>query len=108
MVDIADEELEWPTRSLQSSTRTMTTEETLRKASLLFHQIAGAHQTEKLLENDKLSAVTRAKLSENLRTPAQLVEMAADGFELCVMALAALGATDVAFHECVEADMEEW
>ena len=105
MVDVADEEVGWP---FQRKPQSMTTEETLRKASRLFHEIAGAHQTEKLLENDKLSAVTRAKLSENLRTPEQIVEIAADGFELCVMALAKLGATDVAFHACVEADMEEW
>jgi hypothetical protein len=34
--------------------------------------------------------------------------LSADGFELCVYALHALGATDVTIHQCGAEDMERW
>lgn len=71
----------------------------LRRAADLFHEIGSSIAAADLV-TDCRNAVLADKLRENLRTPAQLRALTADGFELCVRALAASGAADVTIHEC--------
>lgn len=53
------------------------------------------------------NAILAAKLRENQRSPDQLRSISADGFELCVRALAKLGAADVTIHECGKSALGE-
>jgi len=71
----------------------------LRRAADLFHEIGSALAAEALL-TDVRNAVLAASLRENQRSSDQLRAITADGFELCVRALAAAGAPDVTIHEC--------
>ncbi len=92
----------------------MTAEEALRRASQLFHEIATSHSAERLIARERESGqglmtdIMREKLRLDLRSSDQVFKIAADGFEVCVRALAAMGATDVTIHECGEKDMETW
>lgn len=76
----------------------------LRDAADRFHEIGMAISAETLSPNN---AILAEKIRENRRTPAQLSRIAADGFELCVRALGAMGASDVTIHECGEAALGE-
>jgi hypothetical protein len=84
-----------------------TEEQALRRAADMFHEILSAHSAHKLLVRP-LNEVMREKLQAALRSNDQICEIAADGFEVCVRALAELGAKDVSIHECGEADLEVW
>lgn len=81
-------------------------ESTLRRAADMFYEIVSAHSAGKLLTQESLNAVMREKLQDSLRSNDQICELAVDGFELCVRTLAAMGAADVAVHECGECDLE--
>ena len=74
-------------------------EQTICRASEMFHEIVSAFSSEDLLAGCR-NAVVAAKLRENLRTRDQIRRIAADGFDLCVRSLAAAGAPDVTIHEC--------
>lgn len=78
---------------------TATSDQTLRRASEMFHEIVSAFSSEDLLAGCR-NAVVAEKLRENLRTRDQIRRIAADGFELCVRTLAQGGAPDVTVHEC--------
>lgn len=91
-------------------------EEALRRAADLFHEVGQAFAAEKLLVGLTASiqiapAPSRArarmaeKLRGDLRTSDQILALTAEGFEVCVRALAALGATDVTIHECGSASL---
>lgn len=82
-------------------------ESTLRRATALFHEVGSAIAAEDLLPNC-CNEVLAGKLRENLRSHDQIKRIMADGFELCVLALAALGETDVTIHECGDRELEEW
>lgn len=78
----------------------MTAEErALRRAADMFHEIVSALVSKERLPKTQ-NTIVAAKLSENLRTPEQIQKIAADGFDLCVRALAELGAAGVTIHEC--------
>lgn len=74
-------------------------EHALRRASEMFHEILSAIASKDLLAGCKNSVISE-KLKENLRTEDQIRKIAADGFEVCVLALSVLGASDVTIHEC--------
>lgn len=76
-------------------------EQTLRRASEMFHEIVSTFSSEDLLAGCRNTVVVE-KLKENLRTRDQIRRIAADGFELCVRSLAAMGASGVTIHECGE------
>lgn len=81
----------------------------LRDAADTFHRIGAALNAERLLsrEDNKLTTpLLEALVSKKLSTH-DLIKAAADGFELCVRALAEMGASDVMIHECGERDFEE-
>lgn len=82
-------------------------EHALRGAADMFHEIVSAFSAEDL-NADCRNAIIATTLRENLRSRDQLRRIAADGFELCVRALAAAGAPDVTIHECGERALEEW
>lgn len=67
----------------------------------MFHEILSALASEDLLAGCR-NAVVQDKLRDSLRSRDQLKKIAADGFELCVRALAQMGAPDVTIHECGE------
>jgi hypothetical protein len=79
----------------------------LRQAADKFHKILSTLSSRRMLANDRpLTVPIREMLEANsVRDPEKL---AADGFELCVRALADLGAPDVMIHECGEQDLEHW
>jgi hypothetical protein len=74
-------------------------EPTLRRAADLFHEVGSAIAADDLLPTCK-NEILAGKLRENVRSRDQVKHIAADGFELCVLALADLGAKDVTVHEC--------
>ena len=76
-------------------------DQVLRRASEMFHEIVSAFSSEDLLANCRNDVVAET-LRKNLRSRDQIRRIAADGFELCVRALAAAGAPDVTIHECGE------
>ena len=82
----------------------------LRHAADMFHEIVSARSAEDLLARETavrpLNTALRDKLRGSLRSNKQICKIAADGFELCVRALATMGATDVTIHECSARDME--
>jgi len=84
----------------------MTLEETLRGAADMFHEIVSAITAQDLLANPR-NARAQEMLRDKLRSPDQLRKIAADGFELCVRALAQMGASDVTIHECGKGAIEE-
>jgi hypothetical protein len=80
-------------------------EKPLRQAADMFHEIGSALSVEEILgdaHNANMTEKLRESLRENLRSPDQLRKVATDGFELCVRALADVGAVDVTIHECGE------
>lgn len=74
-------------------------EQALRRASEMFHEILSAISSKDLLTGCK-NAVVVEKLKENLRSRDQIRKIAADGFEVCVLALSKMGAPGVTIHEC--------
>jgi hypothetical protein len=82
-------------------------EQALRRAADLFHEIAAAIGSEDRLASCR-NTIVAEKLRGNVRSREQLQRVAADGFELCVRALAALGAPDVTIHECGERQLAPW
>lgn len=76
-----------------------TIEEALGQSADLFHEIGSALSVEQLLSNTH-NAILVEKLREKRRSSDQLRLLAADGFELCVRALAKRGAPNVTIHEC--------
>jgi hypothetical protein len=89
---------------------TLKTMPALRQASDLFHEIGSAIAAKDLLadERNTRNAIMSKSLDEKQRSSDQLRKISADGFELCVRALADLGAADVTIHECGAQDMEPW
>lgn len=81
---------------------TTAAEGTLRRAADLFHEIVSAHTADDLLSRSSGPAliVIRDRLRDSLRSRDQIKKLASDGFELCVRALAEMGAPDVTIHEC--------
>lgn len=77
-------------------------EKPLRQAADMFHEIGSAHEARRLLDREghKLPQVMYDDFTKKLRDPAAISKIASDGFELCVRALAAMGAPDVTIHEC--------
>lgn len=75
--------------------------EALGRSASLFHEVGSALSVEKLLMGVS-NPILVQKLGEGSRTSDQLRARAAEGFELCVRALAKLGAPDVTIHECGE------
>ena len=82
-------------------------EQALRRSADALHEIGSAIATEGLIA-DCRNAILADKLHEKLRSRDQIKKIVADGFELCVRALADLGAKDVTIHECDARDMEHW
>jgi hypothetical protein len=77
------------------------TDEALRAASDLFHKILASFSAERLLaRGGKLTQPIRDSMTSQILAPEKLEQLAADGFEICVRALAARGAADVSIHEC--------
>ena len=74
-------------------------EPSLRSAADMFHEVGSAFAAEDLLV-DVRNAKIADSLRKNLRTRDQIKKIAHDGFELCVRALAGMGAADVTIHEC--------
>jgi hypothetical protein len=87
----------------------LTPEATLREAATAFHKIVGSCAASRLLgrEGHGLPQPMHDHLVGNQLSSDQVEKIAADGFELCVRALAELGAPDAAIHECGERDFEE-
>lgn len=77
-------------------------EQPLRQASDMFHEIGAAYEARRLLDQEghKMPQVMHDAITSKLRAPAAITKIAAEGFELCVRALAEMGATDVTIHEC--------
>jgi hypothetical protein len=78
----------------------MSAEKALRDAAAKFHEILSAIAADRFLVNFTGPAQMLKALRANHRSPDQLDEIAASGFELCVEALAAMGASDVSIHNC--------
>ena len=74
-------------------------EPSLRSAADMFHEVGAAFAAEDLLV-DAHNAKIAESLRKNLRTRDQIKKIAHDGFELCMRALAGMGAADVTIHEC--------
>jgi hypothetical protein len=66
----------------------------LRRAADALHEVGSAVVAEDLLADDR-NAILADKLRENLRSKAQVKKIATEGFEICVHALAEMGAADV-------------
>jgi len=81
-------------------------EPSLRRAADRFHEVGSALAAEELLV-DVRNAKIADSLREKLRTRDQIKKIASDGFESCVRALAAMGASDVTIHECGEKALGE-
>ena len=86
----------------------MSAEAALRSAAAAFHKIVSDHGARSLLDREghKMPQVMHDDLVGKLLEPTEVAKIAADGFETCVRALAAMGADDVAIHECREGDLE--
>lgn len=84
-------------------------EQALRSAADAFHRIGSALNAERLLDRKgpKIPTQLYEAIVAKKLTPDEMSKAAADGFELCVRALAEMGATDVAIHECGDRDFEE-
>jgi len=85
----------------------VTAEEALREAADLFHKIVSGLASARLIarEGMKMPQNMYDEIAGKILTNEVVEEIAADGFEACVRALAALGAKDVSIHECRESDM---
>lgn len=84
-------------------------EKALRDASDAFYRIGAALNAERLLarEGYKMTTPLFESLVGKKLTPYEISKAAADGFELCVRALAEMGAPDVTIHECGARAFEE-
>lgn len=82
--------------------RRVAREKLLRQAADMFHEIIMALEARRFLDREgpKLSQVMCDDFTRKLRTPPEITKIAAGGFELCVRALAEMGAEDVTIHEC--------
>lgn len=78
-------------------------EDALQRGAHLFHEIKLAIGVDVDAQNN----LVVPSLLHQKRTPAQLRSISADGFEMCVRALAVLGAKDVTIHECGEQALGE-
>jgi len=83
----------------------VTAEEALRAAADAFHRIVADHGARKLLGRAMPQPMFDSMIGK-LLDPSQVEEIAADGFEMCARALAAMGASDVTIHECTARDLE--
>lgn len=85
-------------------------EDALRAAADIFHKIVSDHGAREILDREghKMPQLMVDSMTSKLLDPAEVDRLAADGFEICVRALAALGATDVSIHECKASDLEIW
>lgn len=74
----------------------------LRDLSEKFHKILGNMSSRRLIDNQgyKMPQVMYDGLHKQFLTNQEIEKLCADGFEACVRALAAMGATDVSIHEC--------
>lgn len=83
-------------------------EAALRAAADRFMQIVSGFSAARILarEGAKMSQLFYDELAANLLSKEDMEKIAADGFEGCVRALAALGAKDVSIFECKASDME--
>ena len=81
-------------------------EQALQDAADRFHEIVSAMAAKDLLANTRNEKIA-ASLREKLRSRDQIKEIACNGFEACVRALAAMGAADVTIHECGEKALGE-
>jgi hypothetical protein len=72
----------------------------------MFHEVGSAISAADLVANCR-NPMLANKLREKLRTSAQIKKITADGFELCIRALASMGATDVTIHECGKSALGE-
>jgi len=81
-------------------------EQALRRAADLFHEVGSSATAEDLVA-DCRNAILANSLRSKLRSRDQVKRITADGFELCVLALAEMGASDVTIHECGEAALGE-
>lgn len=87
---------------MEESSRSLSTaEQALMRSSHLFHEIQMA------IDVDADVSRGGAERPRHRRSPDQLKSITADGFEVCVRALAAMGASDVTIHECGEQSFEE-
>jgi hypothetical protein len=83
-------------------------EAALRAAADRFMEIVTGLASARLLEREgaKLPQAFYDKLTADVLSNEAIEKIAADGFEGCVRALAALGAKDVSIFECRASDME--
>jgi hypothetical protein len=88
----------------------VTAEEALRAAADAFHKIVSDHGARAILDREgyKMPQPMYDALFGKRLDPSEVSKIAADGFETCVRALAAMGAPDVSIHECGERDLEEY
>jgi hypothetical protein len=77
----------------------------LRIAADKFHEVVSSLAAEDLLADNRNATVVE-KLRENLRSRDQIKRIAADGFKLCVRALAAAGEPGVTIHEAAVVEQE--
>jgi len=84
-------------------------EQALRKAADLFHEIVAASEARRLLDQEgyKLPQGMYDDFTRKLRTSPEIMKIATDGFERCVLALAEMGAADVAIHSCGAQALDE-
>lgn len=84
-------------------------EEALRGAADALHRIVSAIGVDKLLSREgyKMPSQMFEALVAKKLSPDEMSKVAADGFELCVRALAEMGAADVTIHECAARSFEE-
>jgi len=82
----------------------------LRAAADAFHKIVAAHEARRLLDREghKMPQAMHDDLVGRCLDPGEVTKIAADGFEVCVRALVALGAKDVSVHECGADDLEPY
>ena len=75
----------------------------IREAADRFHRILSSFVATRLLTVERARGTRPellASMSSDLLAPAEIEQIAADGFEACVRLLAAAGASDVTIHEC--------
>ena len=80
--------------------------QTLRRAADMFHDIVSTLSARRMLAEDRpMTGPIRQMLQEHAGRDPETI--AADAFEMCVLALAAAGDTDVTIHVCGEAALGE-
>src|ERR1700680_321353 len=84
------------------------TEQALRDAADMFHKIVSGVASARLVaaEGHKMPQRFYDEMTAKVLSSEEIEKIAANGFELCVHALAAMGAKDVSIHECGTKDME--